>query len=212
VRWPICLASLAAVCLGCGPVDGHSKEAVGSTTQPLQMCAGQTVEGIDVYDGTGSIDWNAVKSDGVDFAIIKATQGTYNTQGTFGYNWQAAKRAGLLRSAYHFFDPTEDGVAQAQHFLSVVGAAAPDDLPGMLDIECPDGDPSCLGWQGATGDAPGGLIQQRMWDFLDTVERATGKKPIVYSFNAYFWSVGIDPTGLQNYPLNIAYPTGGSCF
>jgi lysozyme len=104
----------------------------------------QSVQGIDVYDGQGDVDWDAVAGQGLGFAVIKATQGTYDEQATFAKNWAEARRVGLLRSAYHFFDPTEDGVAQADHFLAVVGAPAPGDLPATVDLECPDGDPNCL--------------------------------------------------------------------
>jgi MYXO-CTERM domain-containing protein len=203
---------LCAGQVGCSGAPGQ-EEATWTTSEALQQCAKNVVEGIDIYDGTGTIDWTSVKSAGVDFAMIKATQGTYNTQSTFATNWSGSKAAGLYRSAYHFFDPTEDGTAQAQHFLSVLGKPQPDDMPAMLDIECPDGDPNCL-YQGASGQASASDVYTRMWAWIDTVEKATGKKPIVYTFGSYFSSNGIDTTGLSAYPLFIADPTGGStnCF
>jgi len=203
---------LCAGVAGCSAAPGQD-EATGTTSEALQQCAKSVVEGIDIYDGTGTIDWKSVKSAGVDFAMIKATQGTYNTQTTFAANWSGSKAAGLYRSAYHFFDPTEDGAAQAQHFLSVLGTPQPDDMPAMLDIECPDGDANCL-YQGASGQASASDIFTRMWAWIDAVEKATGKKPIIYTFGSYFSSNGIDTTGLPPYPLFIADPTGGAtnCF
>jgi MYXO-CTERM domain-containing protein len=198
-----------ALLVGCG--GGAPGESPGSIFEELQQCASQTVEGVDVYQGQGSINWTAVKGAGIAFAMIKATQGTSNTQSTFAYNWSNAKTAGLYRSAYHFFDPTEDGIAQAHHYLMVVGALAPDDLPPMLDIECPDGSPTCLG-NGASGATPAATIHQRMWDWIHTVETATGKTPLVYSYGSYFSSNAIDTTGLGAYPLFIAYPTAAMCF
>jgi GH25 family lysozyme M1 (1,4-beta-N-acetylmuramidase) len=198
-----------ALLVGCG--GGAPGENPGSIFEELQQCTSQTVEGVDVYQGQGSINWTAVKGAGIAFAMIKATQGTYNTQSTFAYNWSNAKTAGLYRSAYHFFDPTEDGIAQAHHYLMVVGALAPDDLPPMLDIECPDGSPTCLG-NGASGATPAATIHQRMWDWIHTVETATGKTPLVYSYGSYFSSNAIDTTGLGAYPLFIAYPTTAMCF
>ncbi len=202
----------AVVLVGCSAPPAQD-EATGTTSEALQQCATNVVEGIDIYDGTGTIDWKSVKAAGVDFAMIKATQGTYNTQSTFPANWSGSKAAGLYRSAYHFFDPTEDGAAQAQHFLSVLGTPQPDDMPAMLDIECPDGDPNCLG-TGASGQAAAGDIYTRMWAWIHAVEQATGKKPIIYTFGSYFSSNGIDTTGLSSYPLYIADPTGGAtnCF
>lgn len=204
-------ALAVAVSFTCGCGAPSPLEQNESIPEALQQCAGSTVEGIDIYDGTGSVTWSAVKAAGIDFAIIKAAQGTYNSQPTFATDWSGAKAAGLLRSAYHFFDPTEDGVAQAQHFLSVVGTLAADDLPAMLDIECPDGSSNCLG-TGASGAAPASNIHQRMWDWIHTVETATGKAPLIYTYGSYFSSNGIDTTGLQGYPLNIADVTTASCF
>lgn len=212
---------MGSLLLGCsgasgGAIDGA--EPTGCTSAALEQCPSQSVEGIDVYDGQGTVDWAAVAGGGIAFAMIKATQGTYDAQATFGANWSGAQRAGVRRGAYHFFDPYEDGAAQAQQFLSTVGPLVTGDLPPMLDIECPDGDPDCLG-TGEMGDAASGspaAIAQRMWDWIHTVEGATGMKPFVYTFASYFASNGIDTTGLEAYPLFLAEvpsmpPTDGTC-
>lgn len=49
------------------------------------------LKGIDVYKGNGTINWNKVKRSGVDFAMIKATQGRGETE--------------LTKNAYLFPDP-----------------------------------------------------------------------------------------------------------
>ena len=180
-------------------------ERTGCVLEALQQCPSQSLEGIDVFDGQGAIDWPAVADAGVAFAVIKATQGTYDTQATFAFNWRAARLAGLRRAAYHFFDPTDDGAAQARQFLDSVTAAEPGDLPPVLDIECPDGDADCLG-TGDAGKAPPAMIAARMWDWIHTVETATGARPVVYTFADYFASNGIDPAGLEAYPLFLAQP------
>jgi lysozyme len=177
--------------------------------EALQQCPSRSLEGIDVFDGQGAIDWPAVADAGVVFAVIKATQGTYDTQSTFAFNWGAARQAGLRRAAYHFFDPTDDGASQAQRFIDVVTPVEPGDLPPVLDIECPDGDADCLG-NGAAGNAPATLIASRMWDWIHAVESATGAKPVVYTFADYFASNGIDPSGLDAYPLFLAQPSRSS--
>jgi lysozyme len=189
---------------------GTPGENVASTAEAVQQCPAQTVEGIDVFDGQGAVDWVAVADAGVVFAMIKATQGTYDTQSTFAANWIGAERAGVRRGAYHFFDPTEDGAAQAERFLSAVGPIAPGDLPPMLDLECPDGDADCLG-TGASGEAAPSAIGVRMWAWLHAVEGATGRKPLVYTFSSYFASSGVDAGGLGAYPLFLAYPSAGAC-
>jgi lysozyme len=204
-----CELLVCALLAGCSAHAGG--EDTWRTSQALDQCGPVTVEGIDVFDGQGSIDWAAVQADGVRFAMIKATQGTYDTQSTFSSNWAGSRAAGLRRGAYHFFDPTEDGVAQAAYFLSVVGTLHADDLPPMLDLECPDGDANCLD-PGESGQAPPADIRPRIQGFLSTVEKATGKKPLVYTFASYFVQSGVDATGLDAYPLFIAYPTAGACF
>jgi lysozyme len=211
---------LVAAVAGCGGVvstaDDTSSAGSGEDVAALsasKACApATTVEGVDLSDGQGAIDWAKVRAAGVRFGIVKATQGTYNTQTRFAANWSGMKAAGVIRGAYHFFDPTEDGVAQAKHFVAVMGALSAGDLPPMLDIECPDGDNNCLGWSGATGAAPAATIRQRMMDFLNYVQSATGRKPLIYTFGSYFSSNGVSTTSLQGYPLNIAYPTTSNCF
>jgi lysozyme len=182
-----------------GPVVAGALEAT------RQCPPAVAVEGIDVFDGQGTIDWVSVRASGVAFAFIKATQGTYDTQATFADNWRASAAAGVLRGAYHFFDPTEDGAAQAAYFLSVVSVASPPgDLPAVLDVECPDGDDDCLG-TGSAGVASAGDIRARMLAFLGAVSRALGRTPIVYTFSSYFADEGIDTTGLDAYPLYLAW-------
>jgi lysozyme len=189
--------------VGCGAPPGV--EDVQRTSQPLQQCAPEVVEGVDVFDGQGTIDWVAARAAGVAFAFVKATQGTYDTQATFAANWSGTRSAGVLRSAYHFFDPTEDGAAQAHHFLSVVGPPAPGDLPPTVDVECPDGDPACL-YAGHAGQAAPGDIRARLGALLDTLEQATHARPLLYTFHSYFVNSGVDPAGLDAYPLFLANP------
>ncbi len=199
----VLVGSLVVAVQACSSSEGQ--ETVGTITEAYtKVCPTQTVEGIDIYDGDGAIDWAAVKASGREFAFIKATQGTYNTQSRFAYNWENAKSAGVLRSAYHFFDPTEDGAAQADHFLQVMGTLEPGDLPAALDVECPDGDAKCLGFSGGSGQAPASDIVQRALAWLHAVENATGRKPFVYTFPSYFPDLGVDTSGFAAFPLWIA--------
>jgi lysozyme len=212
-RIPAVSALVAVGPFACSGAGAPLHEAVGSSrAADSTVCTdGPYVDGIDVYDGTGAIDWNAVKASGFTFAIIKATQGNYDRQTTFAGNWAGAKDAGVVRGAYHFFDPTVDGSLQAEYFLGVMGTLEPGDMPPMLDIECPDGDPNCM-YPGGSGAESANVIQARANDWLSAVQAKTGSAPIVYSFGTYFSSNGIDTMGLEAYPLDIAYPTTSNCF
>jgi len=216
------LLLIAVVAAGCGGADASSAggldvpepaggfaggtPSVTPTPLPSQAteCAGPTVRGVDVSDGEGAVDWASVKGAGIGFAYVKATQGDTFEASTFDANWSGTKAAGVRRGAYHFFDPTIDGVAQAQWFLSKMGALDAGDLPPALDIECPDGDDQCLGYPGGSGDAPASDIAQRADDFVSTVEAATGRKPVIYTFVSYFSGNGIDASGMAPDPLWIA--------
>jgi lysozyme len=202
---------LSTTALGCS-APPRGLDLARSTEQALVVqCPTRTAEGIDVFDGQGVVDWSSVADAGVAFAFIKATQGTYDTQATFAGNWAGAAAAGVRRGAYHFFDPTEDGEAQAAHFLSIVGPLVVGDLPPMLDVECPDGDSNCLG-TGGSGATSAVDIADRTRAFLRAVEEATGRVPVVYTFASYFASNAVDAAGLDAFPLFLAYPTEDSCF
>jgi lysozyme len=204
------------IALGCTATVNSDNAGQGedapATTSTSACAPKNTVLGVDVSDGQGTIDWASAAAGGVSFGIAKATQGTYNTQSGFADNWNGMIAAGVVPGAYHFFDPREDGVAQAQHFLSVVGPMSAGQLPPMLDIECPDGDSRCLGFSGGAGNEPGSTIHQRMMDFLSYVQTQTGRRPIIYTFGSYFADNAVSTSGLQSYPLDIAFPTTANCF
>ena len=145
--------------------------------------------GIDVSHWQGEIGWDAVADGGVEFAFIKATEGGDYTDPRFTANWAGARRAGALRGAYHFFRPQTDAMAQAAHFLRTV-PLAPGDLPPVLDVEVTDG---------RSLDAVAAGV--RTW--LQEVERATGRRPILYT-RASFWTAQMGE-GFGGYPLWVAH-------
>lgn len=168
-----------------------SEPPFGAQHEELRVCAdGPTVDGIDVSKWQGTIDWDAVAGDGVRFAFIRVSHGilTYDTQYT--RNWAEARRVGILRGTYQYFQPDQDPIAQADLLLENMGTLAPDDLPPVIDVE-------------AAGGLTGPQIAAAVQLWLDHVETATGRTPIIYS-GYYFWrdQVG-DPPGFTRYPLWI---------
>jgi lysozyme len=182
------------------------------TEADTQYCPTPVVEGLDVYSGNGSIDWPSVAASGRQFAFIKVTQGNYDVQSTLAADWSGALAAGVLRSPYHFFDGTIDGVTQANWFLAALGSAGglqPGDLPPMLDLECPTSSDqattqSDCEYTGDSGWVATATLQQRALDWLQTVQQATGVAPILYSYPSWFADTGMTATELTNYPLFIA--------
>lgn len=80
------------------------------------------MKGIDVSTLQGHIDWQRVADDGIDFAMIKATQGRGEGATTrhlrrfqdsrFGKNIAAASAAGIQCGVYHYF--TAQNVTEAR--------------------------------------------------------------------------------------------------
>ena len=52
--------------------------------------------GVDVSNYQGTVDWPALAGQGVDFAFLKATEGSSLVDKQFSANWQNARSAGVL--------------------------------------------------------------------------------------------------------------------
>ncbi|MBK8251801.1 MAG: hypothetical protein IPK82_03930 [Polyangiaceae bacterium] len=191
LRWALPLALFAAA--GCtdpsstNPDD--SAEDLGEAEQAQVVCAkGETVPGIDVSVWQQDVNWNAVAGDGIKFAISRASYGT-SKDTYFDQNWQGMKDAGLIRGAYQYWLPSKDPIAQAQAMLDIVGPYQPGDLPPVVDVEQTDG----------LGPAE---ITNRLKQWVDHVEAAIGRKPIIYS-GKYFWQDNVKSDAFVEYPLWI---------
>ncbi len=152
---------------------------------------GQTIHGFDVSHYQPHFDFQKARVDGNLFCFLKATEGTSYIDSSFHSHWKNAKAAGLLVGAYHFFRPTADAVAQANHFVQTVGALAADDLPCVLDWETTDNVP-------ATKDLQRGFV------FLEQVAVLTKKRPIVYT-GPYFAQALHLTLDFAKYPLWVAH-------
>ena len=92
------------------------------------------VKGVDVSHYQGEIDWEALASQGLSFAFIKATEGSASVDERFAANLEGARAAGLRTGAYHFFSYDSPGAAQAAHFIETV-PGLPGMLPPVIDVE-----------------------------------------------------------------------------
>jgi lysozyme len=127
--------------------------------------------GVDVSHHQGTIAWERVAADRrLRFAYVKATEGGDFVDPRFAVNWRDARGAGLRVGAYHFFSFCRPGVDQARHFLAVV-PRDPDALPPALDLE--------LG-EACANPPPPEVIRGEVDAWLDEVERALGKRPVLY--------------------------------
>ncbi len=75
------------------------------------------IYGIDIGSTTKNVNWSLLKEKGIEFAVIKATQGDYRVNPNFPELAAAARQAGIATGLYHWCDPLRDGKAQGEYFL-----------------------------------------------------------------------------------------------
>lgn len=90
--------------------------------------------GIDVSSHNGKINFECVSGAGIDFVIIKASEGAAFRDSRFASNYDSAKDNGLAVGAYHFFRFDVDGTLQARNFVETIGDRD-FDLPLVIDVE-----------------------------------------------------------------------------
>jgi lysozyme len=160
--------------------------------------------GIDISHHQGAVKWKRLLGNKVSFVYVKATQGQSYYDPRFAQNWKSlatarSDGAAVHRGAYHFLSANTDAAAQAKNFVEVVGPLGPDDLPPCLDLEwdferangayvLDDNGKYIDRWSKLTS---GEIIEKvKLW--LEAVEQATGKKPIIYT-NTHWWKSNIGP-------------------
>lgn len=181
-----------------GAASGQSALAA---PPPPPDCHGRC-QGVDVSNNNGKVDFKTIPN--IQFAYIKATEGTKFVDSTFDANFKNATDAGLIRGAFHFAEPHQsDGKTQADYFIAHGGGWQGDGrtLPGALDFETGTtvGQPECWGMSPQQ-------IQDWIRSFGDEYHARTTRWPALY-FNVAFWTdCGNSYGGFQNYPLWIANP------
>jgi GH25 family lysozyme M1 (1,4-beta-N-acetylmuramidase) len=173
--------------------------ALVATTSPASAA---TVPGIDVSHYQGTINWTSVRNAGIQFAYIKATEGTSYKDPKFNSNYVNAYYAGVIRGAYHFARPNlSSGAVQANYLASNGGAWSADNLtlPAALDIEHnPYSGGTCYGLS---------TTAMRNWiqDFLNTYRARTGRYAVIYTTTSWWNQCTGNWTGpWANHPLWIA--------
>ena len=153
-----------------------------------------TAYGIDISKYQGDeIDFIEKKQDTLTFVICKATEGITTTDPDFRNNWAAITKKGFTRGAYHFYHCIDDPIKQANHFLDAVDSFARTDFPPIIDFEETSVSSTC----------PFSQIEKNLLTFLQTIEKKTGRTPIIYTDN----NTGekyLNNTAFQKYPLFIA--------
>lgn len=149
-----------------------------------------SVQGADVSYYQGEIDWE-ILSKQIDFAFIKATEGSYHVDVRFDENRQKALDSGLAFGAYHFFSFESSGRTQAENYIATVGK-----WEGMLrpviDVE----------YYSTTEEiAATEEIRKELQEMLTVLEEYYGCKPIIYATQSSYFT--ILQGKFKDYPLWI---------
>lgn len=92
------------------------------------------IAGVDLSHYQGTVDWEILSKEDIQFAYIKATEGSSHVDEQFAANWQQAGKTSLKVGAYHFFSFDSPGETQAMNFITSVGIRD-GMLPPAIDVE-----------------------------------------------------------------------------
>ena len=158
---------------------------------------GKLVYGVDVYHGSGDIDWAAVYERGARFAIAKATQGIDFVDSRLHEYIAGARAAGLYAGAYCFIRQHESWADQAAKLVKTVGNWSGLLVP-VLDLEDLEGEPWTL-----TRDE----TVDKALAFIEQIKSMLGRGCLVYTYPSFISEHLTGATNakkLAGYPLWIA--------
>jgi lysozyme len=149
------------------------------------------LKGIDVSHWQGDIDWLSVKGDGIQFAFVKATQGTRFIDDKMDQNVKGALKYKIHVGAYHFaeFDTVEEAKQEAKFFLEQI-KEYDFNYPLVLDLEI-----------NKTGVSKTQLTDSAI-AFMEELEKA-GHFAMLYTGKSFFED-NLDGKRLKPYSLWIA--------
>ena len=129
------------------------------------------VRGIDVSAYQGEIDWPLMAAQGIDFAFVKATEGSGFVDPRWAANREGSQAAGVVIGAYHFFSFDSPGAKQAAWFIAHVPRQA-GALPPVADLEL---------YGDYRQEPPDRAhVVTELTAFLEALRAAYGVTPIIY--------------------------------
>jgi GH25 family lysozyme M1 (1,4-beta-N-acetylmuramidase) len=172
--------------------------------------AGTNVVGTDIYhgDATDTAAFYDELEKNYWFCFAKSSQGTTRTDERFAEHLVKLKERTMLRGAYHFFRLLNTDVqGEIDNFLTFTKESGivwseKGVLPPVLDIE-PIGTEFDQPAKGKIiADRVNIAARAKRW--LTTVEKATGKTPIIYTTRLIWDEFLKSPAGFERYPLWVA--------
>lgn len=155
---------LAIHCFDSDYWDAKYEKSLKAKLQP-------DIKGIDVSHHQGDIDWKKVMKaqPKLAFVYVKCTEGKSYVDPKFKVNAEGAVAVGYKVGAYHYFRMTSSAHEQFENFKKQMDAVHIDLIP-MVDVERDDGKPRKE-------------LQDSLKVLLDLLEKAYGKRPMIYGTN-----------------------------
>lgn len=161
----------------------------------------QYFRGIDISHYNGDEATEIDQTDSLTFIICKATQGTTVIDPDFSENWKTIKAKKMILGAYHFYLTHEDPLLQAEHFLNTLRRHGKTDMVPIVDIEQQS--------LSINTNHKASEIQKNFLLFLNHIERASGRIPMIYTAPA-FANQYLTDTVFSKHPLWIAEYTNAT--
>lgn len=147
------------------------------------------IRGVDISHYQALSNWEQMKESGIAFCFLKCTEGLQLRDSKFAMFSADCQKYGIPHGAYHFFHPANDPILQAKFFLNTVGVEG-GTLPMVMDWET----------KGSTVAHDDSVALQ----FLEYVQTATGKTPMIYGSPAFLNERTLSPA-FAKYPLWVAH-------
>lgn len=173
-------------------VDGIAGPITLSALGVVQSSPTNYLMGVDTSHYEASFDFAKAVADGCVFMMTKISDGVSEIDPTRATLTQSAKAAGIVyRGGYHFFRANESVPNQVSLYLANVQPLNLE-MPCILDCETA----SQMGMPLTT-------VRSAALEFLQAVEQATGRTPMIYGGESFLQSLNLGDEFLR-YPLWLA--------
>lgn len=129
------------------------------------------INGIDVSMWQANIDFSKVKAAGYEIVYIKATEGFNIKDKKFEQNYKNAKANGLKVGVYHFFNPRQNAISQADAFYNAI-KDKDIDCKLAIDVETS---------KGTDKDT----LARMVCNFADAIIANTGLEVVIYTYTSF---------------------------
>ncbi len=156
-------------------------------------------EGIDIYElNTGMPSWSDIWDAGYRFVFHKTNEfgpgSPHQTDALFTQRWPELRDAGFMRGTFNLVHntagPPED---QAMTAVGMVHRLVPGDLGPSIDMEDRDA--------AHTAAKDPGFWVDFANRYLDTIETALGRQPLIYTSKSYWTEFTNNSPDFADYPL-----------